>query len=480
MSSNQENQKITPRSQDYAQWYQDIVSSADLAEHSSVKGCMVIKPYGYAIWENIQRLLDLEFKKIGIKNAYFPLLIPEKFLKKEAEHVEGFSPELVTVTHVGGKKLQEPLVIRPTSETIIYDTYSKWIKTHKDLPLLINQWANIVRWEKRPRLFLRTTEFLWQEGHTAHRDKKEADKFARKMLNVYQTFDKDVLAIPVYTGVKSDGEKFAGAAKTYTTEAMMQDGKSLQFGTSHLLGDNFAKVFNIKYTDEKGESHYVWQTSWGVSTRLVGGLIMAHSDDKGLVLPPNIAPIPVVIVPIWDNSKDEDNTLKLAKQLKEQLEKKNINVEIDNRDIRPGSKYYHWERRGVPLRIEIGPRDVESSSVMSVRRDTGEKTKLPFNQAVEKIQELLVKIQDSLLQQAQKRRDDNTIEVDNWEDFQKAIKENKFVIAPWKEDSKLEEKIKQDTKATLRCYFLDQKEGKYTSILSKKPCSQKALFAKNY
>lgn len=480
MSSNQENQKITPRSQDYAQWYQDIVATADLAEHSSVKGSMVIKPYGYAIWEKIQHLLDSEFKKIGIQNAYFPLLIPEKFLKKEAEHVEGFSPELTMVTHAGGKKLEEPLVIRPTSETIIYDTYSKWIKTHKDLPLLINQWANIVRWEKRPRLFLRTTEFLWQEGHTAHRNKKEADDFARKMLGVYQKFDQDILAIPVYTGVKSDAEKFAGAANTYTTEAMMQDGKSLQFGTSHLLGDNFAKVFNIQYTDEKGKSHYVWQTSWGASTRLVGGLIMAHSDDKGLVLPPKIAPFPVVIIPIWDNSKDEQATIKLTQQLKEQLEKKDINVKIDNRNLRPGKKYYHWERRGVPLRIEIGPKDVESSSVMAIRRDTGEKIKLPFNQAVEKIGELLEQIQTNLLQQAKKRRDDNTVEVDNWEDFKKAIKENKFVLAPWQDNSELEKKIKTETKATLRCYPLDQKDGKYISILSKKPCSRKALFAKSY
>ena len=480
MKQEQKKQTITPKSEDYAQWYQDIVAAADLAEHSPVKGSMIIKPYGYAIWEKMKDLLDQEFKKVGVENAYFPLLIPEKFLQKEAEHVEGFSPELAVVTHAGGKKLKEPLVVRPTSETIMYAAYSKWIKTHKDLPLLINQWANIVRWEKRPRLFLRTTEFLWQEGHTAHATKKEADEFARQMLSVYQKFDQDVLAIPVFTGAKSDSEKFAGASTTYTTEAMMQDGKSLQFGTSHLLGDNFAKAFNIQYTDKDGQSHYVWQTSWGVSTRLVGGLIMAHSDDKGLVLPPRIAPFPVVITPIWTNSKEETSTNKIAQQLKKELEGTGIEVKIDNRDIRPGTKYYHWEKRGVPLRLEIGPKDIASSSVMAVRRDTGEKSKLPLDQATQLVGELLEKIQQHLLTQAQQRRDQNTVKVDNWQDFQKAIKENKFILAPWKENSELEEKIKNETKATLRCYPLDQKEGQYTSIISKETCSRLALFAKSY
>jgi len=480
MATDQTSFHITSRSQDYSQWYQDIITAADLAEHSAVKGSMIIKPYGYAIWEKIQSLLDQRLKDIGVQNAYFPLFIPEKYLQKEAEHVEGFSPELAVVTHAGGKKLKQPLVVRPTSETIIYDTYSRWIKTHKDLPLLINQWANIVRWEKRPRLFLRTTEFLWQEGHTVHQNEQEADDFARQILDLYQDFDRDILAVPVYTGVKSDREKFAGAATTYTTEAMMQDGKSLQFGTSHLLGDNFAKVFNIQYTDEAGKSHYAWQTSWGVSTRLIGGLIMAHSDDKGLVLPPQVAPYPVVITPIWSNSKDEQTTTKLANQLQQQLAKENIVAKIDNRDIRPGNKYYHWERRGVPVRIEIGPKDVANSSVMAVRRDTGEKTKLAFSQAVTGINQLLTDIQTNLLQQSEHRLEQNTVEVDNYDDFKKAIKDNKFVLTPWADDPKLEEKIKTDTTATLRCYPLDQSTGDYTSILSDQPTTKKALFAKSY
>lgn len=480
MPTDKQSFHITPRSQNYSQWYQDIISVADLAEHSAVKGSMIIKPYGYAIWEKIQSLLDARLKAIGVQNAYFPLFIPQEYLHKEAEHVEGFSPELAVVTHAGGKKLKQPLVVRPTSETIIYDTYSKWIKTHKDLPLLINQWANIVRWEKRPRLFLRTTEFLWQEGHTAHQNEQEADTFARQILDLYQRFDQDVLAVPVYTGTKSDREKFAGAVSTYTTEAMMQDGKSLQFGTSHLLGDNFAKVFNIQYTDEKGQSHYAWQTSWGVSTRLIGGLIMAHSDDRGLILPPHVAPYPVVITPIWSNSKDEQATTKLANQLQQQLAKENIITKIDNRDIRPGSKYYYWERRGVPLRIEIGPKDVASSSVMAVRRDTGEKTKLAFTQAVTSINKLLNHIQNNLLKQSQNRLKENTVEVDNYDNFKKAIADNKFVLTPWADDTQLEEQIKSDTTATLRCYPLDQQLGNYTSIISNKPTNKKALFAKSY
>ena len=364
---------ITKRSVDYSRWYLDIVASADLAEHSSVKGCMVIKPNGYALWEQIQARLDKMFKDTGHVNAYFPMLIPESYLKKEAEHVEGFAPECAVVTHGGGKKLDEPLVIRPTSETIIWSTYKKWIQSYRDLPILINQWANVVRWEMRTRLFLRTTEFLWQEGHTAHATFEQAEQETVQMLNVYRKFAEEYLAAPVFVGVKTEAEKFAGALHTYCIEAMMQDRKALQAGTSHNLGQNFAKAFDVKYQNEAGELEYVHATSWGVSTRLIGALIMTHSDDNGLVIPPRLAPTKAVIIPIWKSEEDMELLRAKVKDLTAGWEDR-IDFQVDDRDqYRPGWKFNHWEKRGVPLRIELGPKDVENNQVVVVRRDTGEK-----------------------------------------------------------------------------------------------------------
>ncbi|KKT28107.1 MAG: proline--tRNA ligase [Candidatus Yanofskybacteria bacterium RIFCSPLOWO2_12_FULL_44_13b] len=447
-----ENKKITPRSEDFSQWYLDVIQAAGLAEHAPVKGCMIIKPNGYAIWENIQANLDAEFKKKGVRNAYFPLLIPEKFLRKEAQHVKGFAPEVAVVTHAGGKKLEEPYVIRPTSETIINDSFAKWIQSHRDLPLLINQWCNVVRWELRPRLFLRTTEFLWQEGHTAHATEAEADDFANQMLEVYKNFVQDILAIPVYAGLKTESEKFAGADKTYTIEAMTQDGKALQMATSHNLGQNFAKAFDIQYMDENNSPQYVWQTSWGLSTRTIGGMIMVHSDDTGLILPPRIAPLKVIIIPIWKNDAEKDSVIGQAGKLAEGIKEANISVKVDETDGRPGEKYFNWERQGVPLRIELGPKEISDSSAVLVRRDTGAKETVKTDSLIKALAAALDSIQSNLLERARLYFDSNTIDADNMADLKKAIGSGNF--ARMKRDL-LDEKEIKEISATVRCVLAD-------------------------
>lgn len=446
--------KIIKREENYSQWYLDVIANADLAEHSVVRGCMVIKPYGYAIWEKIVGILDSKLKEMGVKNAYFPLFIPQSFLEKEKKHIKGFSPELAVVTHGGGNKLKEPLVVRPTSETIIYDSFSKWINSYRDLPLIINQWANVVRWEMRPRLFLRTTEFLWQEGHTAHASFNEADQYSLSILNnVYKRFAEDYLAMPVYTGQKSEGEKFAGAFKTYCIEGMMQDGKSLQAGTSHNLSDNFSKSFNVTFLDENGQRKNVFQTSWGVSTRLIGGLIMSHSDDKGLVLPPKIAPIHVVIVPV----RLDKNVLDTVNIVRNSLSA--FSVEVDLRDnLSPGEKYYEWEKKGVPLRIEIGPKEIEKGEVIMVRRDSGIKTSCFISKIQQTVNEILLSIQEELFLKAWKRREDSNKIADSWAEFEKGIKSGGYVFAHWCGDENCEADIKNKTKAVSRFLSFESNE----------------------
>ncbi len=474
--------KITPRKDNYSQWYLDIIASAELAEHSVVRGCMVIRPNGYAIWEKIVSILDAKLKSLGVKNAYFPLFIPEKFLEKEKSHIKGFSPELAVVTHGGGSKLEEPLVVRPTSETIIYESFSRWIQSYRDLPLVINQWANVVRWEMRPRLFLRTTEFLWQEGHTAHVSLEEAEAYALKILNeVYAWFAREYLAMPVYTGQKSESEKFAGALKTFCIETIMQDGKSLQAGTSHNLADNFAKSFNVTFIDQDGQQKNAFSSSWGVSTRLVGGLIMAHSDDKGLVLPPKIAPTQVVIIPILkgDTSKIISAAESIAKSLSD------FSVEMDIRDnLRPGEKYYEWEKKGVPVRIEIGPKDLAANTAILVRRDTGTKETCPIDQIPLRIAVLLQEIQDSLYAAALKRQEDSRQLVDTWPEFEAAIKKGGYVFAHWCGDEQCEAEIKQKTKAVSRFlpFNTEDEPGEHVCIhCGKKTTYQKRwAFAKAY
>ncbi len=477
-----EEKKITSRSADYSQWYQDIVRVADLAENSPVKGCMIIKPNGYSIWEKVQVALDKMIKETGVRNVYFPLLIPERFLKREAEHVEGFAPEVAAVTYAGGKKLQEALVIRPTSETIIYDAFSNWIQSHRDLPVLINQWANVVRWELRPRLFLRTTEFLWQEGHTAHVSEEEADIRARLMLKVYEKFMKDVLAIPVISGVKTDAEKFAGAVSTYTVEAMMQDGKALQMGTSHNLGQNFAKVFDITFSDaETGEKKMVWQTSWGVSTRMIGGLIMVHSDDTGLVLPPRVAFIQTVLIPIITGVEDTDGKLvDQVKKIKEALDKAGIVSVVDDSNGRAGAKFFTWEKQGVPIRVEVGPRDLDKQQVILVRRDTGEKMVVDYKEVVRQVKVLLKDIQSGLYRKALKSQKDRIRKADNWDEFVELINSGNFVLAHWCGDTAVEKEIQEKTGATIRCIPFDQKREKGKCILSGRPSNGRVFFAKAY
>jgi prolyl-tRNA synthetase len=459
----------------------DLVLKAKLADYAPVKGCMVIRPRGYAIWEKMQQALDGLFKETGHTNAYFPLLIPEAFLKREAEHVEGFSPELAVVTHAGGEKLEEPLVIRPTSETIIWAMYQKWIQSWRDLPLLINQWANVVRWEKRTRLFLRTTEFLWQEGHTAHATEQEAMEETLRMLGVYRTFAEEYMALPVLAGEKTESEKFAGAVKTFAIEAMMQDRKALQSGTSHFLGQNFARAFDVTFQTREGRPDYVWATSWGVSTRLIGALIMAHSDDRGLVLPPRLAPTEVVIVPIFRNETRQP-VLAYARRLQERLRGGFSVLLDDDEQSSPGWKFAEWELAGVPVRLEVGPKDMQKDQVTAVRRDTGEKIPVPAAQVEERVRALLAEIQQSLFRRALEFRQANTHRVASYEEFQRAIEEpGGFLEAGWCGDAACEAKIKEDTKATIRVLPLDRPnpQGLYC-LRCGKAAAELAVFARAY
>ncbi len=481
MAEKEVEKKITPRAEDYSQWYLDVIDAAELAEHSPVKGCMVIRPNGYAIWEKIQKVLDEQFKETGVENAYFPMFIPERFLKKEASHVEGFAPEVAVVTHAGGKELDEPLVVRPTSETIMYDVFSRWIRSYRDLPLLINQWCNVVRWEMRTRLFLRTTEFLWQEGHTVHATDQEADDRARMMLDIYKKFSEEYMALPVIVGVKSESEKFAGAYKTYSLEAMMQDGKALQFATSHHLGQNFAKAFDVKFLDENNTEQYGWQTSWGLSTRSIGGLIMAHSDDKGLVLPPKIASTHAVIVPIVGNEADREVIKKAVEDIVSVLTKdKTIKVKEDWREMRPGEKFYEWEKRGMPIRIEIGKRDVDSGNAVLVRRDTGEKKIISAENIFRDVTEMLTDMQKDLFDKALAFQKERTKKVDSWEDFIKEIEAGNFVLAHWSGDADVEKMIKDETGATIRNIPFDTVDEDGVCIKSGKLSMRRVVFARAY
>ena len=488
-------QKLTPRATDYSKWYNELVVKADLAEQSAVRGCMVIKPYGYAIWETIQAELDRRFKENGVKNAYFPLLIPKSFLSREAEHVEGFAKECAVVTHhrlmndPEGKgvvvdpkaRLEEELIIRPTSETIIWSTYKNWISSYRDLPILCNQWCNVMRWEMRTRLFLRTAEFLWQEGHTAHATEEEAENYAATMLDVYADFAEKVMAIPVVKGVKSPNERFAGALNTYSIEAMMQDGKALQAGTSHFLGQNFAKSFDVTFLNKENKFEYVWATSWGVSTRLMGALIMTHSDDNGLVLPPNLAPTQVVIVPIFKKQEQLDELLAKLNPLADELKKLGIRVQVDASDkATPGFKFAEYELKGVPLRLAMGGRDLENGTVELARRDTLTKETVAFDGIVETIKTLLKEIQDNIYQKALNFRIENTREVDTWEDFKEEIKKPGFLLCHWDGTPETEEKIKAETKATIRCIPLEGDKTPGKCIYTGKPSSQRVIFAIAY
>jgi len=486
--------ELTSRSENYSQWYNDLVVKSDLAENSAVRGSMVIKPYGYAIWEKMQRVLDDKFKETGHQNAYFPLFIPKSFFSKEAAHVEGFAKECAVVTHYrlksdgkGGvevdpdAKLEEELIVRPTSETIIWDTYRKWVHSYRDLPLLINQWANVVRWEMRTRLFLRTAEFLWQEGHTAHASQEEAVAEAETILKLYADFVENYMGVPVLQGVKSAGERFAGAVETYCIEAMMQDGKALQAGTSHFLGQNFAKAFDVKYLTRENKQEFVWATSWGVSTRLIGALIMAHSDDNGLVLPPKLAPIQVVIVPIFRKQEQLDAITEKVNEITAALRAKGISVKFDNRDTqKPGFKFAEWEMKGVPVRLAIGPRDMENGTVEVARRDTLEKETLHMENLATKIENLLEKIQDNIFQKALSFRESHTYSVDTWEEFKEKIEAGGFIWAHWDGTAETEQKIKEETKATIRLLPIDGEKENGKCIYSGRPSKQRVIFAKSY
>lgn len=483
------------RAENYAQWYQELVIKADLAENSAVRGCMVIKPYGYAIWEKMQAVLDRMFKDTGHVNAYFPLFIPKSFFSKEASHVEGFAKECAVVTHYRLKnaedgsgvvvdpdaRLEEELIVRPTSETIIWNTYRGWIQSWRDLPILVNQWANVVRWEMRTRLFLRTAEFLWQEGHTAHATAEEAIEETRRMLDVYAEFAEKTLAVPVIKGVKTANERFAGALDTYCIEAMMQDGKALQAGTSHFLGQNFAKAFDVKFTGKDGKQDYVWATSWGVSTRLMGALIMAHSDDQGLVLPPRLAPIQVVIVPVYKNEEQLAQITAAVNELVADLKKRGISVKYDDRDThKPGWKFNEYEFKGVPVRIAIGPRDLENGTAEVARRDTKEKSVMQLTDLGLKVEHLLEQIQDNLFEKALSFRDSKMIPVNSWDEFKAKIEDGGFLLAHWDGTPETEEKIKQETKATIRCIPLDAKDEEGVCVYSGKPSSKRVIFARAY
>lgn len=473
--------EIASKEKNFSQWYVDVVRKAELADYTTIKGCMVIRPYGYGLWENMQAGLDRRIKETGHKNAYFPLFIPESLLKKEAEHVEGFAPEVAWVTHGGSQKLEERLAVRPTSEAIICSLYSKWIKSWRDLPILINQWANIVRWEKVTRLFLRTTEFLWQEGHTAHKTEQEAEEETLKILNqVYRDYIEKDLAIPVIVGRKTEKEKFAGALHTYTLEALMADGKVLQVGTSHNLGQNFAKAFNIKFLDEDQKEKYVWQTSWGTTTRLVGALVMVHGDERGLKLPPKVAPVQVIIVPImFDKTKKE--VLEKAESIRTVL-KKDFRVETDSRDgYTPGWKFNEWEMRGVPLRLEIGPKDMAQGQVMLARRDTGKKTAVKEENLVETVRKLLDSIQENLFTRAKKFLKENISETSNYNEFKKIIEKQRGLIKTyWCGSKDCEDKIKEETKASIRCIPFEQEEASGKCIYCGKKSSTLVYFARAY
>ncbi len=487
---------LTKRSENYSQWYNDLVAKADLAENSAVRGCMVIKPYGYAIWEKMQAVLDQMFKDTGHSNAYFPLFIPKSFFSKEASHVEGFAKECAVVTHYrlknaeDGKglevdedaKLEEELIVRPTSETIIWNTYKNWIQSYRDLPILVNQWANVVRWEMRTRLFLRTTEFLWQEGHTAHATRQEAIEETKQMINIYSEFAEKWMGVPVVIGTKSDSERFAGALETYTIEALMQDGKALQSGTSHFLGQNFAKAFDVKFATKEGKLEHVWASSWGVSTRLMGALIMAHSDDNGLVLPPKLAPIQVVIVPIYKGEEQLNQVSEVANKIMKNLKSKGVSVKFDNRDThKPGFKFAEYELKGVPVRLALGSRDIENGTIEVARRDTLEKNTYNQEGIEDTIVSLLDEIQENIYKKAHDFRTESTHKVESYDEFKKVLEEKGgFILAHWDGTTESEELIKNETKATIRCIpeNAELEEGK--CIISGKPSNKRVLFAKAY
>ena len=474
-------EEITPKSVDYSQWYIDVILKAEMMDYAPVRGFMAIRPAGYVLWEKIQELLDRRFKETGHQNAYFPLLIPQSLLQKEAEHVEGFAPEVAWVTKGGGEVLTEPLVVRPTSEAIICDFYSRWVQSWRDLPILLNQWCSVVRWEKATRPFLRTSEFLWQEGHTCHRTEKEAEEETLRMLEVYREFLESEMAIPAIAGQKTEREKFAGAQHTYCVEALMSDGRALQAGTSHNLGQHFARVFDITFLDQDDQLKYVWQTSWGASTRLIGALIMVHGDDRGLVLPPRMAPNQVVIVPIL-TKKDRQRVLDSVTDLKTELEG-NVRVKLDDREeYSPGWKYNEWEMRGVPIRIEVGPRDLDKEQVVLVRRDTGEKEFVPRRELVDKIPQLLEQIQRDMLQKALDFREANTREGSDYEEFKKIMEEKRgFFVAPWCGDARCEEKVKEETKATIRCIAFNKKPQKdQACMVCDKQANEIVYFARAY
>lgn len=485
--------RITNRKDDYSQWYLDVVKEAKLADHSPVRGCMVIRPNGFALWENMKGALDQMFKDTGHENAYFPLFIPKSFLSKEAQHVEGFAKECAVITHSrlksveGGvevdpeSKLEEELIVRPTSETIIWDSYRNWIQSYRDLPILINQWANVVRWEMRTRLFLRTMEFLWQEGHTAHSTEKEAVEETLRMLDIYQTFAEEYMAMPVKTGVKTASERFAGAVNTYCIEALMQDGKALQAGTSHFLGQNFARAFDVKFQDTDGEHKYVWATSWGVSTRLIGGLIMTHSDDNGLVLPPKLAPIQVVVVPIYRNDEQRTEVLEYADPLIKELENRGVSAKLDNRENQqPGYKFAEHEAAGIPLRIAVGPRDVKNGKLELARRDTLDKNIIDKEGAVDHIFDLLETIQTDLFKAAKERTENETREVETYNQFREKIEEGGFIYAHWDGTEETEAKIKEETKATVRLIPIEGEAEPGKCMVTGKESTQKVLFARSY
>ncbi|PDP43366.1 proline--tRNA ligase [Tannerella forsythia] len=486
--------ELTSQDENYSQWYQDLVVKADLAENSAVRGCMVIKPYGYAIWEKMQRILDNKFKETGHHNAYFPLLIPKSFLSREADHVEGFAKECAVVTHYRLKndpegsgvivdpaaRLEEELIIRPTSETIIWNTYKNWIQSYRDLPLLINQWANVMRWEMRTRLFLRTAEFLWQEGHTAHATREEAEIEARKMQNVYADFAENYMAMPVIKGVKTESERFAGAVDTYTIEAMMQDGKALQAGTSHFLGQNFGKAFDVTFIDKEGKTDYAWATSWGVSTRLIGALIMSHSDNNGLVLPPHLAPIQVVIVPIYRSAEQLAQISEKVDKIIAGLKASGISVIYDDRDTKkPGWKFAEYELKGVPVRLAMGGRDLENNTIEVMRRDTLEKETVTCEGIEAHVKNLLEEIQRNIFRKALEHREKHTVKVDTYDEFKEKLEEGNFILAHWDGTPETEERIKNETKATIRCIpFDDATPGQ--CMVTGKPSAQRVLFARAY